>query len=328
MAYWVVGPGYASGTNSNARYVDHHMVKISSLSYLVLHEEHEGEDRLQYKSRSHDYQSDEPEHEQRPEPRVIESTESGLSLSSASVSSLAKFEIYDKQTGVLLGDSEAADKVEQHVTSSQRRNASSKYARILRALINPRGQHSANIQHGSQEPFPLDEDALRSLFSAANELFFAGELSQRVTWDWSDSTSPRFEHSVVGTTAVRRSKSINGWETLMVLSSPVLRDPSFSRHLLIATFLHEMIHSFLYIKCGLDASREGGHTGGFRRIAHIIDEWVGRDYLRLAALEADLDYFRLTPSTPQGYNGDINHHNRLHHTMGHTAYDEHEARQW
>lgn len=328
MAYWVVGPGYATGTNSHAQYVDHHKVNVSSLSYLVLHEEHEGEDGLQYKSRSHDYHSDEPEHEPRLEPPLVESTESGLSLSSASVSSLAKFEQYDKQAGVLLGDLEAADKVAEHVASSQKRNAYSKYARILRALINPRGQHLANIQQGSQEPFPLDEDALRSLFSAANELFFAGELSQRVAWDWSDSSSSRFEHSVVGTTAVRRSKGINGWETLMVLSSPVLRDPGFSRHLLIATFLHEMIHSFLYIKCGLDASRDGGHTEGFRRIACIIDEWAGRDYLRLAALEADLDYFRLTPTTHQGYNGGMNYHAHSKQTRTHSAYDEHEARQW
>lgn len=77
-----------------------------------------------------------------------------------------------------------------------------------------------------------------------------------------------------------------------MLSSPILRDTRYNRRLLIATFLHEMIHSFLFVTCGIKAARGGGHTEGFRIIAETIDEWVGRDRLRLADMEADLERFR------------------------------------
>ncbi|KAF4125184.1 SprT-like family [Geosmithia morbida] len=167
------------------------------------------------------------------------------------------------------------------------------------------------------QPDSLDDAALHSLFGAANALFFANRLSRRVTWDWSStskstsktacsssslssssssSAETRYEAHVVGTTALRRSTGLGGWETLIVLSAPILRDARYSRRLLIATFLHEMIHSFLFVTCGLGhaaaASAAGHHTPGFRAIAETIDGWVGRDLLRLADVEADLEWFR------------------------------------
>src|SRR5690606_7937916 len=59
--------------------------------------------------------------------------------------------------------------------------------------------------------FPLDDAALRSLFRAATTLFFAHRLSNRVAWDWSHaSSSRRYAHHVVGTTALRRSSAPHG----------------------------------------------------------------------------------------------------------------------
>jgi hypothetical protein len=49
-----------------------------------------------------------------------------------------------------------------------------------------------------------------------------------------------------------------------------------------------MIHSFLFVMCGVEA---GGHGEAFRMIADVIDDWVGRDELRLGDMEADLERF-------------------------------------
>ncbi|CEJ88851.1 hypothetical protein VHEMI04877 [[Torrubiella] hemipterigena] len=297
MAFWVVGPGSASGTWSDSPHRQHESVAIAGLAYLVIHEERPDDPMPQYQSRSHDYSPTEPDQDTTHCCALMESTESGVPITSAPASSLASYEERDKREGRIIGDLEAASVVRDHVIASQRRNANSKHARILRALINPRYGSSltAGMSGGqiTNDLFPLDDDALQSLFSAANELFFANKLSRRVSWDWSDPSSPQFENEIVGTTALRRCRDFNGWETLMVLSSPVLRDPQYNRHLLIATFLHEMIHSFLYVMCGLKASNGGGHTEGFRQIAQILDDWIGQQYLRLGDMKADLDYFRI-----------------------------------
>ncbi|KAK3309675.1 uncharacterized protein B0T15DRAFT_11460 [Chaetomium strumarium] len=206
----------------------------------------------------------------------------------------------------LLEDHEAAQRVRDHLASFRRRNPDSKHERILRSIINPRPRRRRHHHqhHGSQplpadtaeeEDYPLDNDALESIFSAANEIFFNGRLSQRVTWDWSHSSSTRYDSRVIGTTALRRAAaSTRGFETLIVLSSTILRDPRFSRRLLISTFLHELIHSYLFICCGFRARWCGGHTPGFREIAGVIDEWIGEGSgLFLSRVEADLELFRI-----------------------------------
>ena len=163
----------------------------------------------------------------------------------------------------------------------------------MRALISPRTRGA---------DWPLDNDALRSIFSAANELFFASRLTRRVAWDWSHPDCGQYESHIVGTTALRRCARLGGWETLIVLSSPILRDTKYNRRLLISTFLHEMIHSFMFVMCGLKARESGGHTDGFRQIAAVIDEWAGREYLRMSDMEANLERFRgdvcAPPDTP------------------------------
>lgn len=217
----------------------------------------------------------------------MERTQSGLSISSdtsAVDSPCAQggdCEHHDHPP--LLSDLAAARLVRKHVADIRRwKHRDSQHGRILKALINPKSKAA---------DFPLDNDALRSIFSAANELFFANRLSQRVTWDWSHPASPQYESHIVGTTALRRSIRLGGYETLIVLSSPILKDTKYNRRLLISTFLHEMIHSFLFITCGIEARHHGGHTEGFRQIAEIIDDWVGKEHLRLRDMEADLERF-------------------------------------
>ncbi|PFH63453.1 hypothetical protein XA68_10046 [Ophiocordyceps unilateralis] len=221
-------------------------------------------------------------------PCAMERTESGLSISSTTsprdaLSSLALDDNDDIATGRVLSDLEAAHLVHAHLTAFRRRCPDSQSERILRALITPKSRAA---------DFPLDNDALRSIFSASNELFFASRLACRVAWDWSHPTCGQYESHIVGTTALRRCARLGGWETLIVLSSPILRDTKYNRRLLISTFLHEMIHSFMFVTCGLKASHDGGHTEGFQKIAAIIDDWAGKDYLRLTDMEADLERFR------------------------------------
>ncbi|KAL3958892.1 hypothetical protein ACCO45_007054 [Purpureocillium lilacinum] len=215
----------------------------------------------------------------------MERTESGLSISSsASAGDSLSDTDYLLPPGItLLSDHSAAQLACNHIASFRRRFPDSQPERILRALISPRTRGT---------DWPLDNDALRSIFSAANELFFASRLTRRVTWDWSHPDWGQYESHIVGTTAVRPCARLGGWETLIVLSSPILRDTKYNRRLLISTFLHEMIHSFMFVMCGLKAREAGGHTNGFRQIAAVIDEWAGREYLRMGDMEADLERFR------------------------------------
>ncbi|KAJ6442998.1 metallopeptidase [Purpureocillium lavendulum] len=221
----------------------------------------------------------------------MERTESGLSISS---SASAGDSLSDNDNplppGVtLLSDHSAARFVRSHVASFRRRFPDSQPERILRALISPRTRGT---------DWPLDNDALRSIFSAANELFFASRLTRRVTWDWSHPDWGQYDSHIVGTTALRPCTRLGGWETLIVLSSPILRDTKYNRRLLITTFLHEMIHSFMFVMCGLKARESGGHTEGFRQIAVVIDEWAGREFLHMGDMEADLERFRGNVCSP------------------------------
>ncbi|KAJ0385158.1 hypothetical protein COL922a_006897 [Colletotrichum nupharicola] len=211
-------------------------------------------------------------------PSAMERTASGLSISSdTSIYNLA-----EDEDSRLLDDDAAARMVEDRLHLNRRRAKDTQRERILRSLIQPRSRHAE---------FSIDNAALESIFSAANEIFFHNCLSQRVTWDWSHASSAQYKEHIIGTTALRRSK-MGGFETLIVLSNPILKDKKYNRRLLISTFLHELIHSYLFIKCGIKARHCGGHTPGFRRIAELIDIWAGSDNLHLRDMEADLEHFR------------------------------------
>ncbi|OHE96707.1 hypothetical protein CORC01_08024 [Colletotrichum orchidophilum] len=220
-----------------------------------------------------------------PEPADADVTSSQMERTASGLSISSDTDIYSAASQHdlrLLDDDVAARLVETRLQLGRRRTKDSQHERILRSLIRPRSRHAE---------FSIDNAALESIFSAANEIFFHNSLSQRVTWDWSHPSSAQYNRNIIGTTALRRSK-MGGFETLIVLSDPILKNNTYNRRLLISTFLHELIHSYLFIKCGVKARQCGGHTAGFRRIAELIDLWAGPDNLHLRNMEADLEDFR------------------------------------
>jgi hypothetical protein len=189
-----------------------------------------------------------------------------------------------------MDDSTAAQRVESHLAEYRRRNRNSQLERILKTLVRPKSP-------GPE--FEIDDVALQGIFCAANELFFYGSLKGRVAWDWSTGSNPQWQDKIIGTTAFRRAAaSIGGYETLIVLSRPILQNKKYNRRLLISTFLHELIHCYLFITCGFQARKCGGHTDGFRRIAALIDDWVGPHTLHLCNMEADIEDFLAPRSQP------------------------------
>ncbi|KAI0178585.1 hypothetical protein GGR52DRAFT_262621 [Hypoxylon sp. FL1284] len=172
---------------------------------------------------------------------------------------------------------DAANLVEQNLVDARRRGRRSQHERILRSLISPKSR-------GAE--FDIDDVALQGIFYAANEIFFGGVLKGRVAWAWRDLPS-----CLIGTTALRRSPLTSGYETLIFLSRGILKDRKYNRRLLISTFIHELIHSYLFVVCGFQSRECGGHTNGFKRIADLIDEWAGRGLLYLCNMEAELSDF-------------------------------------
>ncbi|KAI0881489.1 uncharacterized protein GGS22DRAFT_58631 [Annulohypoxylon maeteangense] len=172
---------------------------------------------------------------------------------------------------------DAAELVAADLADSRRRSRHSQHERILRSLISPKSPDAE---------FDIDDVALQGIFYAANEIFFHGKLKGRVAWSWVDLPS-----CLIGTTALRQSPLNPGLETLIFLSRRILKDRKYNRRLLISTFIHELIHSYLFVVCGFQSRECGGHTNGFQRIAGLIDKWAGPDLLYLCNMEAELSDF-------------------------------------
>ena len=257
---------------------------------------------------------------------LMERTSSGISISTDPLPECSCCCTKDEDDLDLLTDEEAARIVVEQKAEFLRRHPDSAHERILRSLVHPRA---------AEADFELDDAALGSLFSATNEIFFGGRLTSRVDWDWSHwSTGDKYAAKIIGTTAMRRSRRLLGYETLIVLSSPILRDARYSRRLLISTFLHELIHSYLFIMCGHRARLCGGHTTGFRKIASLIDDFAGPGTLHLREMEADLERFRLPPkgqALPPPLQQQYQYHHQVqeqhhHHHHHHYHYHHHNAR--
>ncbi|GAP88188.1 hypothetical protein SAMD00023353_1500340 [Rosellinia necatrix] len=174
----------------------------------------------------------------------------------------------------------AARLAETNMAGYRRRRRSSQHERILKSLISPKALSAE---------FEIDDAALEGIFSATNEIFFGGSLKGRVAWIWEDLPT-----NLIGTTAWRDAPNGNGYETLIFLSRQILRNKKYNRRLLIATFIHELIHSYLFVKCGYHPDDCGGHTSGFKRIANLINNWVGEEnLLQLHKMEAELSDFEI-----------------------------------
>ena len=183
----------------------------------------------------------------------------------------------------LMTDWEAAMQIERSFPRARRRH-NQLIGRILRGLINRRTC--------------LTDESLEDLRVAADKVIFGGKLGDRVKWRWSYEHETQYERDLLGTTALREAPCNRGYETLIVLSKPLLRlDSQYNRDLLLSAFLHELIHCYLFIQCGLNHAKDDGHSDGFRRIARIINEWIlqanGHQRLHLCNMRANLDQFRI-----------------------------------
>ncbi|KAI1827219.1 hypothetical protein F4861DRAFT_437893 [Xylaria intraflava] len=174
----------------------------------------------------------------------------------------------------------AARLVEADMADYRRRRRLSQHERILKSLISPKAL-------GGE--FEIDDEALQGIFYATNELFFRGSLKGRVAWTWEDLPT-----NLIGTTAWRDAPDGHGYETLIFLSRQILKNKKYNRRLLISTFIHELIHSYLFVYCGYHPDDCGGHTSGFKRIANLINNWVGEEnLLQLHKMEAELSDFEI-----------------------------------
>ncbi|RYC55827.1 hypothetical protein CHU98_g10387 [Xylaria longipes] len=178
----------------------------------------------------------------------------------------------------------AARLVEADMAGYRRRRRLSQHERILKSLISPKALCAE---------FEIDDEALQGIFYAANEIFFRGSLKGRVTWTWEDLPT-----NLIGTTAWRDAPDGHGYETLIFLSREILKNKKYNRRLLISTFIHELIHSYLFVYCGYQPDDCGGHTSGFKRIANLINNWVGQEnLLQLHKMEAELSDFEIRTAT-------------------------------
>jgi len=205
-------------------------------------------------------------------PYVIEFTPSGNSIISDIL-----FEPCHDNT-LWTSDQEAARQVQTHFDRIQS-FPDEQPERILRGLIN------------SKEP--MDNDALDGILLAVNYVFFDEVLTSRVNWEWSHPSQERYKMELVGSTALRYANpSKGGVETLIILSTPLLKTPNTDRRLVLCAFMHELIHCYLFIRCGFGARIKGGHTDGFETIAAIIDNWIGPGILPICNMKANLDHYR------------------------------------
>jgi len=138
---------------------------------------------------------------------------------------------------------------------------------------------------------PLDRYTLDSILVAADCVIFNGKLAGRVKWEWSQPGEHHYEREFIGTTALRRSRK-GGVETLIVLSEPLLRSGRYHRNLILAAFLHELVHCYMFIVCDGKIGGQGGHTKGFKEIVKLITKWTGNQDLHLCSMEADLSRFK------------------------------------
>jgi hypothetical protein len=177
-------------------------------------------------------------------------------------------------------DMKAASRIEEWFQQEPRRRHERLTGRILRNLINRRTT--------------LDDESLDNLLFAADKVLFNGRLNGRVRWRWSFSYEHQYNHDLLGTTAlVAAPLSTGRLDTLIVLSTPLLQNEEYNRDLLLSAFLHELVHCYLFIQCGLDHAKDDGHTEGFKRIAKVIDTWIGHQRLHLCNMRANLDDFRI-----------------------------------
>ncbi|EPE24562.1 hypothetical protein GLAREA_08414 [Glarea lozoyensis ATCC 20868] len=201
-------------------------------------------------------------------------------------------------------DERAASRVAEHFKARKHRRG--KHEDILRKIIK---------LEDPKDVGEIDDKSLSSIVTTCDTIFFGGALAGRVQWEW--SSQERYHSELIGTTALRKCSDREGYETLIILSEPILTSSLYDRRLLLSAFIHELIHCYLFIRCGFKARNEGGHTRGWHDIAYIINKcinkWVGGDYLSLCNMKANLTHFHNSRYRPaaaprtHAYRHDLDH---------------------
>ncbi|KAI9805815.1 MAG: hypothetical protein M1825_000429 [Sarcosagium campestre] len=162
--------------------------------------------------------------------------------------------------------------------------------------LNPRQLHAEQKLMRLVKSSPLNLDDVPEVLELADFVFFEGVLSSRVERRWSDLAAECSDESLIGTTELCEDK-YGDFRTRISLSRPLLQSDAYGQRLVLSALFHEAIHSYLFIRRGHKATKNGGHSTGFKRIAELIDTWVGdREYLQLYNTEAALDRFETTHS--------------------------------
>ncbi|KAI9789913.1 MAG: hypothetical protein M1816_005682 [Peltula sp. TS41687] len=139
---------------------------------------------------------------------------------------------------------------------------------------------------------PLEERRLPDVLRYANIVFFEGLLTPPNLWPLRWRPSSEDSSDIIGTTELRQTRT-GRFETRITLSTSILHNAAYDQRLVLSAVLHEAIHAYLFIRRGFAATTDGGHSKGFRRIARLIDRWIGDDgYLQLHCTEAILKKFQ------------------------------------
>lgn len=147
----------------------------------------------------------------------------------------------------------------------------------------------------------LRKDDVHNVLRCADDLFFEGLLRPDVMFSWSEHLVGEIDLraapdlDIIGTTQIQQQEN-RTFRARIVLSSSMLQNSAYDRRLVLSAVLHEATHAYLFVRLGLAAKCDNGHTEGFFTIAGLIDEWFDRcgghpGYLRLLHPEADLECF-------------------------------------
>lgn len=165
-------------------------------------------------------------------------------------------------------------------------------------------RHARTLERLLNRKMDLDADSISSslntILDLADKVFFSNKLRDRMEWRWSNDTDVGYDNDFLGTTTPQYLVDPENPTKIrtradIVLSRPLLRSKKYKSSLLISTFVHELVHCYLFICCGRQAEHNGGHTGAFHKIVADIKDWLQNDELLLCNMKADLRFFEQNP---------------------------------
>lgn len=128
----------------------------------------------------------------------------------------------------------------------------------------------------------VDLEVLKTIVISSNVAVFDNKLCGNQCWV-SDPENPNTDQYTLATTSCRRLLD-GSVETRVSLSTPI--SLSGDLHVTLKSFLRELIHAYLFVCCGPEAT---SCSAAFLRIAEALDAWLEDPLLRLKSVENDFD---------------------------------------